>query len=166
MIHFHWDKRIKKSKLNNTTWGFNTEISTRLLLSNADYFNENMCVSHSYISSEFSWSPTHSRSLKKKGISFFLIFFFANLVFNWKTFALQNLVFFGHTSTRISLRYTHAFSKYSFLSFWLLFLLFKGQRNDTIWLLHNEKWRKEHDLPLLVFFYTFQKTLTPLVNSY
>ena len=94
MIHFHWDKRIKKSKLNNTTWGFNTEISTRLLLSNADYFNENMCVSHSYISSEFSWSPTYSRSLKNKGISFLLILFFANLVFNWNIFALQNLVFF------------------------------------------------------------------------
>ena len=93
-IHFHWDKRIKKSKLSKTTWGFNTEISTRLLLSNADYFNENMCVSHSYISSEFSWSPTHSWSLKNKGISFILILFFANLVFNWKIFALQNLVFF------------------------------------------------------------------------
>ena len=67
---------------------------------------------------------------------------------------------FCHISTRISLRYTHAFSKYSFLSFWLLFLLFKGQRNDTIWLLHNEKWRKEHDLLLLVFFYTFPSAVS------
>ena len=86
---------MKKSKLNNTTWGFNTEISTRLLLSNTDFFlNENICVSHSCISSEFSWSPTHSRSLKNKRISFLLILFFANLVFNWNIFALQNLVWF------------------------------------------------------------------------
>ena len=89
MIHFHWDKRIKKSKLNNTTWGFNTEISTRLLLSNANYFNENMCVSHSYISSEFSWSPTHSRILKNKGISFLLIFFF----FNQFSFYMKDICF-------------------------------------------------------------------------